>query len=128
MNVLLRAIVASAVGPCAVDDAGAVSRAFRFAPGFPGFDGHFPGAPILPAVVQIQVVVSLASAAAGRQLRLAAVESAKFLSPVLPGETVVASFRRCESGGAALCDATVTSDGRTASSFLLRLLPEDDPS
>lgn len=128
MNTLQRAIAASAAGPRSVDDAGIVSRTFLFAPDFPGFGGHFPGAPILPAVVQIQAVVALASETAGEPLRLAAVESAKFLSPVRPGETVVASVRRCESGGAALHDATVAAGGRAASSFLLRLVPEGDPS
>jgi 3-hydroxyacyl-[acyl-carrier-protein] dehydratase len=123
-----RAIAASAVGPASVDGAGKVSRPFLFEPGFPGFGGHFPGAPILPAVVQIQAVVALASDAAGEPLRLAAVESAKFLSPIRPGEAVVASFRRCESGGATLHDAAIAAGGRTASSFLLRLVPAGGPS
>jgi 3-hydroxyacyl-[acyl-carrier-protein] dehydratase len=128
VNALRDGIAASAVGPLSVDGNGTASRTFRFAPDFPGFDGHFPGAPILPAIVQIQAVVAVASGMAGTPLRLAAVEAAKFLSPIRPGEEVVASCRPAGPGDPPMHDATVSACGRTAATFLLRLVPEGDPS
>jgi 3-hydroxyacyl-[acyl-carrier-protein] dehydratase len=124
VNALQNGIAVSAVGPLSVDGSGTATRTFRFAPDFPGFDGHFPGAPILPAIVQIQVAVAVASEHAGTPLRLAAVEAAKFLSPVRPGEEIVASCRPAGPGDAPMHDATITAGGRAAATFLLRLVPE----
>ncbi len=49
------------------------------------FQGHFPGRPVLPAVVQIAAVVGLASRLAGTELRLSEVTRAKFMAPTGPG-------------------------------------------
>ncbi|MBK8206517.1 MAG: acyl-CoA synthetase [Planctomycetes bacterium] len=49
------------------------------------FQGHFPGGPVLPAVVQIAAVVNLASRLAGQELRLSEVTRAKFMNPTGPG-------------------------------------------
>ena len=126
MNPLLLGIRAAALEPASAGEDGSVSRLYRFSPGFAGFDGHFPGSPILPAVVQIQTVVSMAGEHAGTTLRLSAVESAKFLSPVRPDEEVHVRFRICEVGGKPMHDAVLTVAGKTASSFLLHLVHDGD--
>jgi 3-hydroxyacyl-[acyl-carrier-protein] dehydratase len=123
VNALRLGIDAAAAGALAVSPDGTVSRLHRFEDGFPGFDGHFPGAPILPAVVQIQVVAAMASEHARVPLALAGVESAKFLSPVRPGEALLASFKVTGSGEKTLHDATLSVDGRPTAAFLLRLVP-----
>jgi 3-hydroxymyristoyl/3-hydroxydecanoyl-(acyl carrier protein) dehydratase len=53
----------------------------------PAFPGHFPGAPILPGVTLLDEVLRVAALGrvAGGEWRIA---SAKFLSPVMPGETL----------------------------------------
>ncbi len=92
MNALRRGIRASATGDIARTGPETVARRYRFAPDFIGFSGHFPGNPILPAIVQVCAVVSLAEEEEGKPLRLAAVRSAKFLSPIRPGEEVSTSI------------------------------------
>jgi 3-hydroxymyristoyl/3-hydroxydecanoyl-(acyl carrier protein) dehydratase len=52
----------------------------------PAFAGHFPGRPIVPGVVLLDRVAQLVAADRGQ--RIAAIGSAKFLSPVGPGATL----------------------------------------
>ncbi|MDO8739288.1 hypothetical protein [Candidatus Deferrimicrobium sp.] len=121
MNALWRGIRASAAGDIARADTETVVRRYRFAPGFIGFSGHFPGNPILPAIVQIRAVVSLAEEEGGKALRLAAVRSAKFLSPIRPDEEVSIRYRRSVDSGEDICDATLSVAGKTVAAFQLEL-------
>jgi len=50
------------------------------------FAGHFPSDPIVPAVVQIDIALHLASRAFGRALALREVTRAIFKRPVGPGD------------------------------------------
>lgn len=125
MNALRRAIAASAAGPAAAAGSGA-ARGYRFAPGFPGFSGHFPGDPVLPAIVQMMAVATLAGEQAGRPLRLAAVRAAKFLAPIRPGDEVLVRYESRTEGGARLYDAAVTVAGRPAATFLLELAEDEE--
>jgi 3-hydroxyacyl-[acyl-carrier-protein] dehydratase len=61
-------------------------------PAWPAFEGHFPGAPILPGAYLLALVVreieqhaALPSLVAGRELQ---VQQVKFLSPVRPGDVL----------------------------------------
>ena len=65
--------------------------------------------------------VSMAAERSGKPLRLAAVESAKFLSPIRPGEEIQVRYRRREQDGKALYDATLAVGGKTAAAFLLQV-------
>lgn len=49
----------------------------------PAFDGHFPGAPVLPGAVLVALVID--ALPAGRLAPPHAVEQVKFLQPVRPG-------------------------------------------
>jgi 3-hydroxymyristoyl/3-hydroxydecanoyl-(acyl carrier protein) dehydratase len=51
----------------------------------PWFDGHFPGNPILPGVVQIGWAVHFACELHGFKPGLTALEQVKFKRPILPG-------------------------------------------
>lgn len=50
----------------------------------PCLAGHFPGRPIVPAVVLLERAMAAAGTAAP-ELRIAGVSEAKFVRPVLPG-------------------------------------------
>jgi len=62
----------------------------------PAFAGHFPGAPILPGVVLLGAVVQRAPGALGDVRQIA---SAKFFSPVTPGESLVIAYARTAGAG-----------------------------
>ena len=79
---------------------------FVVAPDHPAFAGHFPGTPILPGVVlldaAVHAVLQTAPAAGltagGYWGGTCTVSSAKFLSPVGPGETLHLRLRTSDSG------------------------------
>jgi 3-hydroxymyristoyl/3-hydroxydecanoyl-(acyl carrier protein) dehydratase len=79
-------------------EAGLCEAEFVFPSDFPGFDGHFPGNPLLPGIVQI--MAGMLTAFPAGQARLAAVRRAKFMRMVAPGQMmrVSARIRATEQG------------------------------
>jgi 3-hydroxyacyl-[acyl-carrier-protein] dehydratase len=59
---------------------------------FPGFEGHFPGNPILPGACLIEAAIQLISTGVRQNLILAEIETVKFFSPVKPGDEVKLDF------------------------------------
>ena len=68
------------------------SGSLVFDPDFPGFQGHFPGNPILPGACLLEAAIQLLSCGVGKNLALAEVERLKFFSPVKPGDEVKLDF------------------------------------
>jgi len=70
---------------------------------FPGelavFAGHFPGRPIVPGVLEVEMVRAAMERFTGLELRIISVERAKFLREVKPGDTVKAQIVFALSGG-----------------------------
>ncbi|MBH2009253.1 MAG: hypothetical protein I8H71_06095 [Xanthomonadaceae bacterium] len=65
----------------------------------PAFAGHFPGMAILPGVLLLDAAVHAVSQALGASGPAGCqISSAKFLSPVGPGETLSLSWTRSASG------------------------------
>jgi 3-hydroxyacyl-[acyl-carrier-protein] dehydratase len=64
----------------------------------PAFDGHFPGAPVLPGVVLLDETIHTLELAGGPEARCWRVASVKFLRPVAPGETLVLEQERLTNG------------------------------
>jgi 3-hydroxymyristoyl/3-hydroxydecanoyl-(acyl carrier protein) dehydratase len=56
----------------------------------PAFAGHFPGRPIVPGALLIDLAIRAISRATGREISVVA--QAKFLSPALPGEALAVVF------------------------------------
>ena len=74
-------------------DDGSYSAAITFDPAFTGFDGHFPGNPVVPAVCQLSAVEVLAHMALGREdLKLATISLMKFRAPLVPNDTATFTF------------------------------------
>ncbi len=122
MNELLRGIAASAVDELTTVGPDQVARRYRFPVDFAGFSGHFPGYPILPAIVQLQCVACLAGEHAGMPLRLAAVEDAKFLIPIRPDQEILIQYRLRPGAGKSLYDARLTVADKLAATFLVELV------
>lgn len=66
----------------------AASARLRFPADFIGFQGHFPGSPVLPGVCLVVAGVALAEEVAGHTLRLEGLRRAKFLSPIVADDAV----------------------------------------
>ena len=57
-------------------------------PALRAFQGHFPGDPLLPGVVQVDWALRLGTEAFGPLGVFRGLERVKFLAPMRPGETV----------------------------------------
>lgn len=87
------------------------------------FDGHFPGNPIVPAIILVELVAQIGGLAAGapldgntqdlRKLRVAAIGPFKFPSAAGPGAYLEARARVAgRLGGLYKIEGEVTADGR----------------
>jgi 3-hydroxyacyl-[acyl-carrier-protein] dehydratase len=64
----------------------------------PAFAGHFPGTPILPGVVLLDVALQMIADARGIVLDHCEISSVKFLSPASPGDELVIQHSILASG------------------------------
>lgn len=88
-----------AAGPLERKGEGVYERSYFFPPDFLGFQGHFPGRPVLPAFIQLLMARLLYGDAAGEPVESLDVKSAKFMEAITPGQRVTA---RLEGGRAAI--------------------------
>ena len=75
---------------------GHVTLELRVPPHSPCFEGHFPGLPILPGVVQLDWAIQQAQAhipAMAQAGAFTALEKLKFQAPVLPGAALLLDLR-----------------------------------
>lgn len=65
----------------------------------PAYAGHFPGQPILPGVVLLDAALFALAAACGAATAPCLIKSAKFLSPVVPGDALTLRADPAATGG-----------------------------
>lgn len=64
----------------------------------PAFAGHFPGRPILPGVVLLDLALQSLKASSAIALECCEISSVKFLSPARPGDELVIEHSVAASG------------------------------
>jgi len=111
---------------------------FRLGDDFVGFQGHFPGRPILPAFVQLLMGECAVRMHRGRVGSLRRVERGKFLRPIQPNEPVTvcwqeqaregppnATHRVREPDDGLRCSFTLRVAGEKAAVFALEFASEE---
>lgn len=126
MSEMRQQIEAAAIGPAETPEAETVVRRFIFPETFAGFAGHFPGYPILPAVVQVLTALALAETHHGGRLRLLALANAKFLLQLHPGEPIAVECRRRERDGRLGYEARLRRGEETAAAFTLAVAAQEE--
>lgn len=88
------------------------STSICFAPDFAGFEGHFPGHPIVPAVCLLSLVELIGREIAGNQsLRISDIKSMKFKMPLMPDDIVAVNAAAVRADdGSLVVNATVSKD------------------
>jgi len=71
---------------------------FTVPPEHPALAGHFPGRPIVPGVVLLDHALDAIGSALGKNFGACRIESAKFLSPAVPGEALDITYETSASG------------------------------
>jgi len=94
---------------------GDVQGAFIFSPDFPAFEGHFPGQPVLPAVVQVAAVRLLAARHLGVDLIPVSLNRAKFKAMVGPNEPMTITISLDQSGNDVTISFSITSETKKIS-------------
>ncbi|KAB1592828.1 AMP-binding protein [Burkholderia cepacia] len=104
---VLAALVAQHARPAAVpvpvpvpvpDPAGTPALGFTVPADHPALPGHFPGHPVVPGVVLLDHAIHALGTALNRPLHAWRLGSAKFLSPVAPGEPLDLAYDAAASG------------------------------
>lgn len=86
------------------------------------FEGHFPSAPVLPAVVQVSAALMLAGRILGREVSLGEVTRAKFTNPAGPGHELTLTVSTDEREGRTRVKATVREGNKEIAELNLRVV------
>jgi len=119
MSSLRQAVLSSALEPASFPEPGVSKRVFRFGAAFPGFQGHFPEFPILPAVVQVLTAVMVAETLLARRLALSSLENAKFLLQIGPEQNVSVQCSRRDTPSGPSVETRIHVQEGLAASFRL---------
>jgi 3-hydroxyacyl-[acyl-carrier-protein] dehydratase len=118
MNSMRQAISRSALGPASLAaDSG--EQSFCFAADFLGFAGHFPGYPILPAILQALMAQMVAEQVHGERLEFLSLERAKFKRELRPAEQIRVKIAFREASEPLCCKVELSCGAESAATFSL---------
>ena len=126
MHQLKKEIISSAVSGIVESQPDAIKQQYRFSPDFIGFSGHFPGNPILPAIVQIMMALISTEKYKGCRLEAAGVEKAKFHIPIQPDQEIEVECCQRPVGDQSGCDARLSVSAGLAASFRISFSVKED--
>jgi len=128
MRTLREEIMACAETPVRPLDAdGSYELTFRFDDAFTGFQGHFPGHPILPAFVQLLAGQCALQIRSARNWSLRTVDRGKFLKTIQPNQPVTIRWQEQPLADDGLrCSFTLLVSDDKAALFRIEFAPEED--
>lgn len=88
----------------------------------PAFAGHFPGTPILPGVVLLDMALQTVATSCGLALDNCEISSVKFLSPAVPGDELI--IQHAVSAGGTIRFDINAGMRKIASGSIVARLPE----
>lgn len=100
---------------------GVVCQRYCLPADFVGFNGHFPGYPIVPAVVQILMAQIVIEQHLGTQLSLVAIDRSKFHRQLKPLDVIDAYCQSKQVRGKAVIDCQLKIDTQVVAAFWLVL-------
>ncbi len=106
------------------EDGGHAEVAVRLGPDYRGFQGHFPGDPLLPGMCHVALALRAAGRVTGTDLRLVAVERARFSRKVRPGSELRILLSIEPEDGEATISATHRIDDADVAEIVLRAAVE----
>jgi 3-hydroxyacyl-[acyl-carrier-protein] dehydratase len=125
MRTIREEIIARADGPVRVLEADAgYALTFRLGEDFPGFRGHFPGHPVLPAFIQLLMGQCALGLRLGGNWSLRKVARGKFLKTIQPNQPVTVCWREQPVDGGLRCVFTLLVNDEKAAVFTAELAQE----
>ncbi len=123
MKMLIDAIRKTSAGPALQDNPSEIRNTYLFDDDFMGFSGHFPGYPILPAVLQLLVARLLIEEKKGYEIRVTSIGKAKFMSEIRPNDPITVQCVDADTEESRRCKVKIISGDRTVSSFNMYFCP-----
>jgi len=120
MSRMKKEILAASLTDVCQKEPGKFCKTYLFPLEFVGFSGHFPGNPVLPAVVQIMMAQTTIEEYEQQSLELRTVSKAKFQVPLLPNQEIEICCKKNPSMGLQY-DISLNLAGDQASRFRLFL-------
>ena len=97
-------------------------KGFLFKSDFSGFQGHFPGNPILPAIVQLMTARESIIEQMEKELVIAKISRAKFQKMIIPDIPFTVIWNVTNEENSFVCKCKLETDGEPASSFTITLI------
>lgn len=128
MKILLEDIKRYSVAKAPGDNHSEVARHYCFDKDFVGFSGHFPGYPILPAVLQLLLAQIFIEEQKGYKISITAIEKAKFMSEIRSDDLISIRYTDADTGERKRCKVQIMCGERVITTFNLYFRPmkEDD--
>lgn len=123
MKRLLKEISGYSVKGESGDNPSVIKKHYCFDRDFIGFRGHFPGYPILPAVLQLLLAQLCIEEQKGCKIRIMRVEKAKFLSEIRPDMPLSIHCADADIDACKKMKVKITSGEKVISTFSLYFNP-----